>query len=85
LSTLDFQGKQTINALYSQVAANPTSEGLAAFKRSSLEAIEDLVTNAPRDLEGDLRRSLEGSTMSNFYNLYIGWQNKELDNAADKT
>lgn len=83
LSTLDFKGKQVINDMYADIAQNPTSEALTTFKNSSLQTIEELVANAPKEIQGDLHRSLEGTAMNNFYSLFGAFNQKEMKNYAD--
>ena len=82
-STLDFQGKQLIADMQSEIAANPTEESLAAYRDASLQTVEQLVANAPRDLQGDLKRSLEGSAQNAFYQLYGAKQSRDREVLAD--
>lgn len=82
-NTLDFEGKKTINDLFTEVSVNPNREGLSLFKDTSLQTIEDLSANAPDDLKQDLRRSLESTAMSNFYSLYGAYSNNEQKKSVD--
>jgi hypothetical protein len=82
-STLDFRGKQLLADMQTEIASNPTEESLAAYKSESLRAVQDLVANAPKDVQGDLNRSLEGSAQNAFYQLYGAYENKRRDLLSD--
>lgn len=68
-SSQDFKGKQLINDMYSELAQNPTPDALQTFKAESTKAIDEFSLSVPKDLQADLRRSLETTAMNNFYTL----------------
>lgn len=61
---LSYQGQKSIQDLQMIAIRNPTNDSLANFEDLSKRSIEDIVSRAPQESRGPLRRSLEESYLA---------------------
>jgi hypothetical protein len=69
VNNLSYQGNKLLSQLQYTAAKQPTGNSLNEFQMHGQNSIEQLVSQAPKQYQPDLRRSLESSFDSSFYQL----------------
>jgi len=68
-NNINYEGNKLINQLSQTASKLPTANSLNDFEQHATQSIEKLVSQAPKSLQPDLKRSLESSYQSSFYQL----------------
>ncbi len=69
INNLSYQGNKLLTQLQYTASKQPTAGALNDFQSHGQQSIEQLVSQAPKQYQSDLRRSLESSLTSSFYKL----------------